>query len=92
MATAQNVTNLFYLQKVSSRCIFKVRKFQLDTLNRFRMAEEKQNRGVFLPPPSKIGLNRQSVETWHNEKHYSKGNNTSKNPMPRQETSNKSTM
>ena len=30
-------------------------------------------------------LKRQSLEAWHNEKHYSKGNNTSKNPTPRQE-------
>ena len=30
-------------------------------------------------------LKRQSVEAWQNEKHYSKGNNTGKNPIPRQE-------
>ena len=30
-------------------------------------------------------LMRQYVETWQNEKHYSKGNNTSENPIPRQE-------
>ena len=30
-------------------------------------------------------LKRQSVEAWQNEKHYSKGNNTSENPVPRQE-------
>ena len=30
-------------------------------------------------------LKRQSVEVWQNEKHYSKGNNTSGNPIPRQE-------
>ena len=30
-------------------------------------------------------LKRQSVEVWQNEKHYSKGNNTSENPIPRQE-------
>ena len=30
-------------------------------------------------------LKRQSVEAWENEKHYSKGNNTSENPIPRQE-------
>ena len=30
-------------------------------------------------------LKRQSVEAWQNEKRYSKGNNTSKNPIPRQE-------
>ena len=30
-------------------------------------------------------LMRQSVEAWQNEKHYSKGNNTSNNPIPRQE-------
>ena len=30
-------------------------------------------------------LKRQSVETWQNEKHYSKGNNTSENTIPRQE-------
>ena len=27
-------------------------------------------------------LKRQSVEAWQNEKHYSKGNNTSENPIP----------
>ena len=31
-------------------------------------------------------LKRQSVEAWQNEKHYSKGNNTSENPIPRQES------
>ena len=30
-------------------------------------------------------LKKQSVEAWQNEKHYSKGNNTSGNPIPRQE-------
>ena len=30
-------------------------------------------------------LKRQSVEVWQNEKHYSKENNTSDNPIPRQE-------
>ena len=30
-------------------------------------------------------LKRQSIEAWQNEKHYSKGNNTSENPIPRQE-------
>ena len=30
-------------------------------------------------------LKRQSVEAWQNEKHYSKGNNTSENLIPRQE-------
>ena len=30
-------------------------------------------------------LKRQSVEVRQNEKHYSKGNHTSENPMPRQE-------
>ena len=29
-------------------------------------------------------LKRQSVEAWQNEKHYSKENNTSENPIPRQ--------
>ena len=29
-------------------------------------------------------LKRQSVEAWQNEKHYSKGNNTSEKPIPRQ--------
>ena len=29
-------------------------------------------------------LNRQSVEAWQNENHYSKGNNTSENLIPRQ--------
>ena len=28
---------------------------------------------------------RQSAEDWKNEKHYSKGNNASENPIPRQE-------
>ena len=37
-------------------------------------------------------LKRQSVEAWQNEKHYSKENNTSENPIPRQEISNQSTM
>ena len=31
-------------------------------------------------------LKRQSVEAWQNEKHCSKGNNTSENPIPRQES------
>ena len=39
-----------------------------------------------------VQLKRQSVEAWQNEKHYSKGNNTSENPIPRQEISNQSTM
>ena len=30
-------------------------------------------------------LKRQSVEAWQIEKHYSNGNNTSENPIPRQE-------
>ena len=30
-------------------------------------------------------LKRQSVEAWQNEKHYSKENNTSENPVPRRE-------
>ena len=55
MATAQNVTNWFYLQKVSYRCIFKVRRLQLDSLNCFRMVGEKQE-GVVFCPPGKIGL------------------------------------
>ena len=33
-------------------------------------------------------LKRQSVEAWQNEKHYSKENNTSENPIPRQEIFN----
>ena len=36
-------------------------------------------------------LKRQSVEACQNEKHYSKGNKTSENPIPRQEISNQST-
>ena len=58
MATAQNVTNWFDLQKVCQRCIFKVRKFQLDNLSRFRMVEEKQEGGggVKYTLPGKIGL------------------------------------
>ena len=39
-----------------------------------------------------MSLKRLSVEAWQNEKHYSTGNNTSKNPIPRQEISNQSTM
>ena len=31
-------------------------------------------------------LKRQSVEAWQNEKHYSKGINSSENPIPVQET------
>ena len=30
-------------------------------------------------------LKRQSIEAWQNEKHYSTENNTSENPVPRQE-------
>ena len=30
-------------------------------------------------------LKRQFAEAWQNEKHYSKGNDTGKNPIPRQE-------
>ena len=30
-------------------------------------------------------LMRQSVEAWHNKKHYSKGNNTSENSIPKQD-------
>ena len=56
MATAQTSTNCFDLQNVSQRCIFKVRQFQLDTLSCFGMMEEKQEGGVFYPPPGKIGL------------------------------------
>ena len=42
---------------MSEKCIFKVTKFQLDTLSRFRMVEEKQEGGAsFTPPPGKIGL------------------------------------
>ena len=33
-------------------------------------------------------LKRQSVEAWKNEKHYSKENNISENPIPRQEIFN----
>ena len=32
-----------------------------------------------------IQLKKQSVEAWQNEKHYSKENNISENPIPRQE-------
>ena len=32
-------------------------------------------------------LKKQSVEAWQNEKYYSKENNTSENPIPRQEIS-----
>ena len=31
-------------------------------------------------------LNSQSVEAWKNEKHYSKENNISENPIPKQES------
>ena len=54
MATAQNVTNWFYLQKMSWTCIFKVRKLQRDTLSRLRMVVEIQEGGV--SPRGKIGL------------------------------------
>ena len=47
---AQNLTNWFNLQNVSQKCIFKVRKFQFDTLSRFRMVEGKQERAYFAPP------------------------------------------
>ena len=30
-------------------------------------------------------LKRHSIEAWQNEKHYSKENNTSENPIPRRE-------
>ena len=30
-------------------------------------------------------LKKQSVEAWHDEKHYSEENNTSENPIPRRE-------
>ena len=53
----------------------------------------------FIPSPHWIKLEnfvmqlkRQSIEVWQNEKDYSKGNNTSENPIPRQEISNQSTM
>ena len=55
MATAQNLTNWFDLQNVSLKCMFKVRKFQLDTLSRFRMVEEKQGACFAPPPPGKLG-------------------------------------
>ena len=61
MVTAQNVTNWFDLQNVSKSCIFKVRKFQRDTLSRFRMGEEKQEGPYFPPPPCKIGLRPQRI-------------------------------
>ena len=42
---------------VSQRCIFKVRKFQLDSLRRFGMVEEKHEGGGgrIIRPPGKIG-------------------------------------
>ena len=64
MATAQKVTNWFYLQKVSSRFIFKVRKFQVDNLNRFRMVLEKQEGAYFTPTPGKIGLREFIIVNW----------------------------
>ena len=45
MATAQNSTNWFDLQNVSYRFIFKFRKFQIDTLSRFRMMDENRRGG-----------------------------------------------
>ena len=51
MATAQNSTNWFDLQTVSKRCIFKVRKFQLDNLSSFGMVEENIRGTYFAPPP-----------------------------------------
>ena len=72
MATAQNVTNWFDLQNVSKRCISKVRKFQLDTLSRFRMVEEKQEGAYLPPPPGKIGLmsNHLIIPFLYLESHY----------------------
>ena len=56
-------------------------------------------KNYFIPSPHWIKhenfvmqLKRQSVEAWQNEKHYSKGNNTRENSIPRQEISNQSTM
>ena len=61
--------------------------------------EKYLKKNSFIPCPHWIKLEnlvmqlkRQSVEAWQNEKHYSKGNNTSENPIPRQEISNQSTM
>ena len=53
------------------------------------MASIGRGGGYFLEQPFKLEnivmqLMRQSVEAWQNEKHYSKGNNTSENPVPRQ--------
>ena len=45
MVTIRYVTNLYDLQNVSSGCIFKVKKFQLDSLKRLRMGEEKHDGG-----------------------------------------------
>ena len=45
------LTNWFDLQNVSQNCIFKVRKFQLDTLSRFRMVKQKQEGGAYFAPP-----------------------------------------
>ena len=39
-----------------------------------------------------IQFKGQSLEAWQNEKHYSEGNNTSGNLIPRQEISNQSSM
>ena len=48
---------------MSERCIFKIRKFELDSLRRFRMVEEKHEAlggggggGVIRLSPGKIGL------------------------------------
>ena len=50
----------------------------------------------FIPSPHWIKLENFVMQlkrqSWQNEKHYSKGNNTSENPIPRQEISKQSTM
>ena len=46
-----NVMNWLDLKNVSQRCIFKIRKFQLDNLSRFRMVEENRRRAYFASPP-----------------------------------------
>ena len=60
---------------------------------------ENLTKNSFIPSSHRINLEnfvmqlkRQYVEAWQNEKHYSKGNNTRENSIPRQEISNQSTM
>ena len=57
MVTTQNVMDQYDLSNVSYYCILKVGKYQLDSLSRFRMVEEKRHEiGVTPHPPGKVGL------------------------------------